>query len=319
MTGLLTTSSSISVLELTFPVMGSEAQLVTVGSEGPGVLARTRDLLTELEARWSRFRADSELSRLNAAAGRPVNLPRDTFAVVEAAVAAWRLTGGLFDPTVLPALAAAGYDRSFALIARDGSTASSDGGATVPAVPGCAGIVLERETGLVLLPPGLSLDLGGIAKGHAADRAVTAMLADGAAGALANLGGDVRVAGLAPDGGAWTVAIDDPHRPGHDLGVLHLAGGAVATSSRTRRRWVRDGRLLHHIIDPATGAPADRGLDAVVVIAGEALWAEVLAKAALIAGPDEGSALVGRFGATGLLISESGNITPLPGLEEYFR
>jgi thiamine biosynthesis lipoprotein len=302
------------VQEVVFAAMGTEAQLLTVGAEDSRALERARILLGSLEARWTRFRPDSELSRLNAAAGRPACLPDDTFALVEAAVAAWRLTGGRFDPTVLTALAAAGYDRSFELVARQGP-AVDDG--TAPAVPGCAGITLERHTGLVQLPPGVALDLGGIAKGHAADRAVAALLGDGAAGALANLGGDARVAGVAPDGEAWTVAVDDPHRPGHDLTVLRLADGAVVTSSRTRRRWARGGRTFHHLIDPATAAPADSGVDAAVVVAGNALWAEVLAKAAVIAGPDDGAALIERFGATGLLILNSGAATHLPGLEEY--
>jgi thiamine biosynthesis lipoprotein len=316
MTADRTMAPARTVRELTFPAMGTEVQLLTVGAENPGGLEEARRLITSLEGRWTRFRPDSELSSLNAAAGRPVSLPHDTFALVEAAVEAWRLTGGRFDPTALSALVAAGYDRSFELVARE---APADPAVTAPAVPGCAGIVLQPDTGLVLLPAGVALDLGGIAKGHSADRAVATLLASGAAGALANLGGDVRVAGVAPDGEAWTVEIDDPHRPGAALGVLKLAEGAVATSSRIRRRWTRGGRTFHHLIDPATGLPADRGVDAAVVVAGAAVWAEVLAKAALIAGPDEGAALIGRFGATGLLILDRGEVSNLPGLEEYLK
>lgn len=314
MTAALTANGTGAVQDLCFTALGTEVRLLTVGDGHSEALQRTRMLLASLEARWTRFRPDSELSRLNAAAGRPVCLPDETFALVEAAVTAWRLTDGRFDPTVLPALVAAGYDRSFELLAGDGP-AGVDG--TAPAVPGCAGIILERHTGLVRLPPGVALDLGGIAKGHAADRAVAALLEGGTAGALANLGGDLRVAGVAPDGEAWTVAVDDPHRPGHDLAVLRLVDGAVATSSRTRRRWVRGGQTFHHLIDPATAAPADTGVDAAVVVAGNALWAEVLAKAALIAGADDGPALIERFGATGLMIMDSGDVLRLARLEAY--
>lgn len=315
MTTAPTATRSTPVWESTFSAMGTEVQLVSVGAEDPALLEEASSLIASLEAQWSRFRADSELSRLNAAAGQPVSVDADTFALVEAAVEAWRLTGGRFDPTVLGALAAAGYDRSFELVERDSPGVAGRS----PGVPGCAGIALQPHTGLVLLPPGVGLDLGGIAKGHTADRAVATLLAAGAAGALANLGGDVRVAGVGPGGAAWTVAIDDPNAPGRDLGVLTLADGAVATSSRTRHCWKRGGRRFHHLIDPATGSPADRGVDAAVVVAGHALWAEVLAKAALIAGPDEGAALIGRFGATGVLILDSGEIVGLPGLEEYRR
>lgn len=304
-----------TIRHLTFRAMGTDAQLLTVGGGDGDGLEQARVLIESLEARWSRFRPGSELCRLNAAAGQPVSLPGDTVALVTAAVEAWRLTAGRFDPTVLPALAAAGYDRSFERVAPDGPAVPWPR----PAVPGCAGIVLQPETGLVHLPPGVALDLGGIAKGHTADRATAALLSCGAAGALASLGGDLRVAGSPPDGEAWTVGIEDPLRPGRDLGILALADGAVATSSRLRRRWRRGGQTLHHLIDPATGAPADRGVEAAVIVAGEAAWAEVLAKAALVAGPEDGAVLVGRFGATGLLVLSGGEVVHLPGLAEYQR
>lgn len=294
--------------------MGTDVELLTVGADDPLLLESVEDLVTGLDARWSRFRPGSELSALNAAAGRPVRLLPETFVIVEAAVEAWRRTGGRFDPTILAALSAAGYDRSFELVSRDGPAATS-----AASVPGCSGIALQRDTGIVCLPPGVVLDLGGIAKGHAADRAVAALLSAGVSGAAANLGGDVRVAGVAPGGDAWTVGVDDPHHPGRDLAVLALAEGAVATSSRTRRRWTRGGREFHHIIDPSTGEPARSGVSAAVVVAGEAIWAEVLAKVALIAGPDEGANLLEGFGATGLLILDSGEVRQCPGVEAYLR
>jgi thiamine biosynthesis lipoprotein len=300
----------------TFRAMSTEVELIVVGAGDLGVLDGVAELIASLDARWSRFQPSSELSMLNAAGGRPVHLLPDTFALVEAALDAWRRTGGRFDPTILSALVAAGYDRSFEFV----PSASVDGtGETPVAVPGCAGIALQRDTGMVLLPPGVALDLGGIAKGHTADRAAVALLAAGAAGAVANLGGDLRAVGVAPDGGAWTVGIEDPHQPGRDIAVLTLDDGAVATSSRTRRRWVRGGRTFHHLIDPATGAPADNRVDAAVVVAGDAMWAEVLAKAALIAGPDEGAALLEEFGVTGLLILDSGEVLPCPGIEKFLR
>lgn len=298
----------------TFRAMGTDVELLVVGASNLSVLDGVAEFIASLDARWSRFQPSSELSRLNAADGRPVHLLPDTFALVETAVDAWRRTGGRFDPTVLPALRASGYDRSFELVVS--STADGTAGGPV-AVPGCGGIALQRDTGLVALPPGVALDLGGIAKGYTADRAAALLLEAGVTGAVANLGGDLRAVGVAPDGGAWTVGIEDPHEPGRDLAVLTLGDGAVATSSRTRRRWVRGGRTLHHLIDPATGAPADSRVDAAVVVAGEAMWAEVLAKAALIAGPDEGPALLEDFGVTGVLILDSGEFLPCPGIERF--
>lgn len=307
---------SAAVHRRTLRAMGTEVELFVVGAGRLGALDGVAELVASLDARWSRFQPSSELSRLNAAGGRPVHLPPDTFALVEAAVDAWRRTGGRFDPTILPALNGAGYDRSFELVA----SASADGTREGPiAVPGCAGIALQRDTGLVVLPLGVALDLGGIAKGYTADRAAASLGAAGVTGAVVNLGGDLRAVGVAPDGRAWTVGIEDPHQPDRDVAVLTLGDGAVATSSRTRRRWVRGGRILHHLIDPATGAPADSRVDAAVVVAGEAMWAEVLAKAALIAGPDEGPALLEEFGVTGLLILDSGEVLPSSGIEKFLR
>ena len=292
--------------------MGTDVHLMAVGGPPDG-LEQARALVLSLEARWSRFRPDSELCRLNASAGHPVILAEDTFALVAAAVDAWLLTAGRFDPTVLGALRAAGYDRSFELVAPEGPAT----GEPTPPVPGCAGIAMHRSTGLVLLPAGVTIDLGGIAKGHAADQVTATLLGVGATGAMANMGGDVRVAGTPPAGDAWLIGIEDPGRPGLDLAVVALADGAVATSSRVRRSWRRDGQSFHHLIDPATAAPADTGVDAAIVVAGDAAWAEVLAKAALVAGPAEGAEMVRSFEATGLLVLEGGEVVHLPGLEEY--
>jgi thiamine biosynthesis lipoprotein len=292
--------------------MGTDVHLMAVGGPPDG-LEQARELVLSLEARWSRFRPDSELCRLNAAAGQPVILPDDTFALVAAAVNAWAVTSGRFDPTVLAALAAAGYDRSFELVRPEGPATREP----MPPVPGCAGIALHRGTGLVLLPAGVALDLGGIAKGHTADQVTAGLLAGGAAGVMANLGGDVRVAGTPPEGDAWLIGIEDPRRSGRDVAVVALEQGAVATSSRVRRSWRRGSRTFHHLIDPVTGAPSDAGVDAAVVVAGEAAWAEVLAKAALVAGPGVGAEMVRSFGATGLLVLEGGEVVHLPGLEEY--
>jgi thiamine biosynthesis lipoprotein len=293
--------------------MGTEVHLLWVGSGADRGLRAARALVESLDRRWSRFRPDSELSRLNAAAGRPTVLSSDTFALVATAVDAWRLTHGRFDPTVLRALTTAGYDRSFEFLAPDGAAPLSDPGG---AVPGCAGIALEPGTGLVCLPRGVGLDLGGIAKGHAADLVVAAMLAAGAGGALANLGGDLRVAGLPPDPAGWLIGIEDPHDPSRDLGVLALADGAVTTSSRLRRRWRRGGRPVHHLIDPATGRPTDSGVDAAVVVADRGVRAEILAKAAVVAGPVAGAEILTRAGATGLLVLPGGDVVRLPGLDQ---
>jgi thiamine biosynthesis lipoprotein len=309
---------SAPVHEARLRVMGSDAHIVLVGGD-PVLLDDARAHLELLEARWSRFRPSSELCRLDASPGRPVVVSRDTFAVIAHAVEAWRLTRGRFDPTVLPALRAAGYDRDFAAVMADDGTVSTAPRGPMPA-PGCAGIVLDATVSAVTLPEGVVLDLGGIGKGYAADRVATALLGAGAEGACVNLGGDLRVVGRGPafSGGAsssWTIDVEDPLHGG--TGKLLLAEGGVATSSRLRRAWRRAGTAVHHLIEPATGASARTGLASVTIVAGETWWAEVLAKAAFVAGPEAGAALVRDAGATGLFVHDDGRVAELPGLGAF--
>ncbi|MFI5520514.1 FAD:protein FMN transferase [Streptomyces platensis] len=291
-----------------FPVMGSAAHLVVAGD--PELLTRARTRLTELEALWSRFRADSELCRLNASPGQWVEVSAPTLALVRRAVRAWEVTDGLFDPTVLPALEAAGYTRSFPAM----PDALPPRTAPAPA-PGCTSIEVIDDR--VRLPEGVRLDLGGIGKGYAADLLATELMTSGADGACVNLGGDVRVAGCAPGAEAWVVAVEDEARPGTDLAWLSLADGAVATSTRLRRQWQWRGRELHHLIDPTTGAPTISPVVTVTVVSAETHWAEVLAKAALIAGLPAGAALLEAHGVAGLLVTEDGSAHRAGPWERY--
>lgn len=301
--------------------MGTDALLVAVGD--PGATARAlragATRLAELEGRWSRFLADSDLGRLRRAAGRPVVVAPETAALVAAAVDAWHTTGGRFDPTVLVALERLGYDRTFARIGRSGDADEPllDGGPD-PA-PGCGGIVVDPASASVTVPAGVAVDLGGIGKGRAADLVAELLVAEGAEGALVDLGGDVRVLGR-PPGDAWYIAVDAPFGEGTDPPpVLALGAGAVVTTARTRRRWRRDGAEQHHLIDPATGLPARSGLAAVTVLAAEALAAEVVATAAFVAGPVVGAELVVASGAAGLLVTDDGEVLPAGPVEEFLR
>jgi thiamine biosynthesis lipoprotein len=235
----------------------------------------------------------------------------ETYAVVELAVAAWRGTAGRFDPTVLDALEAAGYDRDFAAVAERGDRRPLPGRAR-PA-PGCAGVELDPLIPAVRLPAGVRLDLGGVGKGRAADLVLAELLAAGAEGACVDLGGDVAVGGTPPAGSAWTVDLDAA------LGArsFRLRAGGVATSTRLRRAWTRAGAPAHHLVDPAAGVPAWTGLTAVTVLAGATAWAEILAKSAFVAGRDAGARLVAAHDATGVLVHDDGRVEELPGLAPY--
>lgn len=299
----------------TFRVMGTRARIL-VPAEAAAMLDAAESRAREHEARWSRFVSTSELSLLNAASG-PAVVPADTYALVARAVDAWARTDGRFDPTGLAALRAAGYDEDFAAIAARGPAPGVTAAEPpIGPLPGCGGITLDPIVTSVALPAGVTLDLGGIAKGWTADVLVADLLAAGAAGACVDLGGDVRVGGVGPFGAAWEVAFSDPLLADR-FGRVRLASGGVATSTTRRRRWEVDGEVRHHLLDPRTGAPSRSGVASVTVIASETWWAEVLAKAALVAGVDDGLVLVAREGVDAVLVTDDGAVHATAGFPAW--
>jgi thiamine biosynthesis lipoprotein len=289
----------MAVAEHRFRAMGGACHVVAVAPTTARAKAATRDaesLVADLERRWSRFRDDSEISRLNARRRLVVSV--DTYDVVARACAAWQATAGRFDPTVGRAVAALGYDRSFELVGRNVVTAPR----AVPA-PGCAGIGLDAAASAVTLPRGVRLDLGAIGKGRAADLVAERLDADGV---CVNVGGDLRVRGAGPDGGDWVVAVEAPDD--QPATILALAGGGVATSSPDAKTWRAGDRLVHHVVDPRTGLPATTDVASATVVAGEAWWAEVLATCALLAGARRALADVAALGGAPLLHLADGTV-----------
>ena len=290
--------------------MGADVHLLVVGGP-PSLLEEARELVEALETRWSRFRPDSEVSRLNLQAGRPVRVSPETLTLVRRALHGAAVTAGRYDPTVLGAVLRAGYDRSFELLPADPPPGRS------PLRLGWRRIAVDQARSTVTLPPGVGFDPGGIGKGLAADLLVRRLLARGAAGACANLGGDLRVDGDAPGGGPWVVDVGHPLRR-EPAATIGLRRGAVATSSRVRRAWGPRGDR-HHLIDPATGHPARTGLAAATVVAAEGWQAEVLAKTAFLAGIPEGLRLLAATGADGLLVGDRGSWHQSAGFERFAR
>lgn len=258
--------------------MGSSAHVIVVGGH-PSLPTRARRSLDALERAWSRFLPDSEVSLLNASSGSGRAVSPETRLLVRRAIEGYRFTAGRFDPTVLPAVIASGYDRDFGAIA---SLAAAPSVAAV--VVGADGIEIDDEAGTVRLPVGTGFDPGGIGKGLAADLVATELCELGASGVCVNIGGDLRVRGEAPDGDTWRVEVEDP-RGGSPLAVVSLTEGAVATTSRAKRRWVdADGTELHHLIEPLTGTSASTSVLSATVVASEGWRAEVLAKVAFLDG-----------------------------------
>ena len=248
--------------------------LQTAAGHGSRLAQRAIDRLHQLEQSWSRFLPTSEISGLNDAGGEPRIASSDTVRLVEALVQAWHATSGSFDPTLLGALVQLGYAAS-----RDDATLRTSLGAEIVAQGNPAGILIDPDTGWIQLPHGTTLDPGGLGKGLAADIVVEELIDAGAAGALVEIGGDMRVSGQPPTGEAWTIAVapvaeDDKTR------FVQLCDGGVATSTSRLRTWVHDGEQRHHLIDPRTLRSADADTISCSVIAGSAAWAEAFTKVA---------------------------------------
>jgi FAD:protein FMN transferase len=295
--------------EARFRAMGSDIHVVVVGGT-LSLIDAARDLIEDLEARWSRFRPTSEISLMNTLAGMPVRVSSPTLALVQRALEGAWITGGRYDATVLGAVLRAGYDRSFELLTEDEPPGDSS------LRLGSEEIIVDVLSSTVMLPPGVGFDPGGIGKGFAADLLVRELISRGAAGACANIGGDLRVEGDAPNGDSWVVAIEHPTRA-KTTQLIGLRGGGVATSSRMRRAWGTPDDQRHHLIDPATGRSAYSGLASATVIAAEAWQAEVLAKAAFIAGVSEGLFVLGSTGTEGLLVDDAGRPYPSAGFDRF--
>jgi thiamine biosynthesis lipoprotein len=310
--------------------LGTTAVLRCVDPAGPATArAIVERELAEIDLACSRFRADSELARLNARAGRRVTASALLVEALELAIAAARLTDGKVDPTVGRALELAGYDRDWSLLATPprglaappGKLAPPPGQlatwSEAPAAPaltlrsrgGWRTIEIDSARRMVRIPAGVRLDLGATAKAWAADRAATAVHAASGRGVLVALGGDIATAGAPPVGG-WRIRVTDDHRsdrcaPGQ---TISIRSGGLATSSTAVRRWSHGGRTMHHIIDPSTGAPAVTRWRTVSVAAADCAQANIASTAAILLG-DSAIAWLSGLGLPGRLHDVRGDVT----------
>jgi FAD:protein FMN transferase len=239
--------------------------------------------LAAIDRACSRFRADSELSTVNARAGRSTQASPLLMEALEVALRAAELTGGDVDPTVGRALELAGYDRDWRLLDPPGAQPAGPPALTVRVRCGWQTVALDRADSRVRIPAGVRLDLGATAKAWAADRAAAVARTAGGCGALVSLGGDIATAGPAPDGG-WRIRVTDDHRSGPSAPgqTVSIVAGGLATSSTAVRRWSHAGHTMHHIIDPGTGAPVRDSWRTVSVAAASCTDANIATTGALV-------------------------------------
>jgi thiamine biosynthesis lipoprotein len=307
--------STPAIARDTFGVFGTTAVLLVTGHRDVSQARAIADeKLAEVDRACSRFRPDSELSRLNAAGGKSVTVSQTLADLLGAALRAAELTDGRVDPTCGAALVALGYDRDFAdvVAASAGAAPARQHEAAAP-VPGWRSVHLDRDTRSVRLGNGTQLDLGATAKAWAADECAGQIADQLRCGVLVSLGGDVAVAGAAPAGG-WRVRVTDDHAapdtaPGQTVAI---ASGGLATSSTTVRAWSAGGRPVHHIVNPATGAPAATCWRTVSVAAGTCTDANIASTAAIVRGPDAAGWLTG-LGLPARLVAQDGTVVTTAG------
>ena len=334
---------------LRFPALGTTAALVVDGDEQELDAARVvlEKELAAIDRAASRFRPDSELSLINRDPRPRVAAGPLLLEAVTVALRGARLTGGLVDPTMGRAIRVLGYDRDWASMTPDDPAAPGVVPTPSLRVPGWQAVTVDSSRGTISRPPGLELDLGATAKALAADRAATAAAAQlPGVGVLVSLGGDVALAGPAPDGG-WPVRVSDdqaatpgaagapgaagpaaapgaagasdPAAAHGAAGAAELAGqtvslwsGGLATSGTTVRRWRRGGTELHHILDPATGRPAPVVWRTVSVAAGTCVDANIASTAAIVLGHDAPAWLEAR-GLPSRLVGPAGQVYLVAG------
>ena len=283
----------------------------------PGVLNQVPEWFEVWEQALSRFRYDSELSRLNRTADQPVTVSQILWDVFQASLVADETTGGLVTPTVLDAIVLAGYDRPFdELPSNTGYPAGRGFTDLWTEIQPLSLVIHDDEAHSICLPPNIHLDFGGVAKGWAAHQTVERLKSSGPV--LMNAGGDIAISSPRRNAEPWLIGISNPFKPSEDLVILHLGAGGVATSGKDRRRWMQGASMNHHILDPRTGQSARTDILTATVIAPTVLEAEAAAKAVFLLGSGAGLEWVeADSGLAGLLVLDDGQVLASSRVEEY--
>jgi len=279
-------------------------------------VARALAVFSEVDRTCTRFDPESPLMRANRSPQRWHTVPVELFDALTEAKRAHDVTGGRFDPRVLGALVALGYDRTLPFgkvdVAVDGVRAQGRGARPGPWRPRFRAATCEV---LVGRDP---VDLGGIGKGLAV-RWASAALRPTARDFLVEAGGDCYCAGDGPDGDAWLVGVEDPSAPTGHVAILALRDLAATTSSVRLRRWRSAGERVHHLIDPATGRPAGKGLLSVTVVGGDPARAEVWSKSLFVAGASGIAALAERRGIAAMWVTERASTAWSTAMQRHVR
>jgi FAD:protein FMN transferase len=298
-------------------LMGTLVMVTAVGGDEPTAQRAAADALKEirrLEERLSTWMATSELSQVNAAAGRePVKISRDTLEVLTRSLEVARLTDGGFNIAVGPAV------QAWSVTERSDIPSREQLARLLPLVDLTALELDDAKETAFLKRAGMRVDVGGIGKGFAADRAVEAMRAAGATAGVVALSGDIKTFGPMPDGTAFLFGIQHPRKESALLATIELHDEAISTAGDYERFFERNGVRYHHILDPRTLQPA-RECQSVTVIAKEGVMADGLDTGIFVMGPQRGMELVERLpDVEAVIVDRDGHILVSSGLQHRLK
>lgn len=294
-----------------FFAMDTYMTFTVYGENGEEALGRAVNKIAELEGLWSVTDTDSDIYTINHSGGKPVAVDENTEELITFSLHMAEETEGALEPTIYPVLTAWGFTTGENQVPSENEIAE----------------LLERvgydrvrvETGNVTLEAGSMLDLGAVGKGYAGDEVIQMLRESGVTSALLDIGGNIQTIGAKPDGSSWRVGLKDPFSGGV-LGVIQIADEAVVTSGCYERYFIgEDGKSYGHIIDPATGYPADNGLASVTVIGSEGKLCDALSTALFVMGRDSAQDYWRRHRDFDMiLVMEDGNILVTEGIRGRF-
>lgn len=290
--------------------MNTYMTFTAYGDDAQDALIEAENLIREVERNWSVTDEDSEIYEINHSGGESVTISKDTAELLSFALAMAKRTGGALEPTLYPVPTAWGFTTDSRQVP------SQEEIDVLLRNVGYDRIVLDGT--LLTVPEGMLLDLGAVAKGHTADLVTELLRKRGVASALLNLGGNIQAVGSRPDGSAWRIGIRAPWEKG-DLGVLEISDAAIVTSGGYENFFEEAGNVYWHILDPATGHPADSDLLSVTIIGSEGKYCDALSTALFVMGKDAAVEYWKEYGGFDmLLVTKDNNILLTEEIKERF-
>jgi thiamine biosynthesis lipoprotein len=305
-----------SYAEKSFQALGTLNDIKIYGCRDGLVLDEAVSRVRQIEQRMSAFIEESDVSRINRNAGEKlVEIHPETASLIKKSITFSILTDGAFDITVRPLVELWGIGR------KRNEIPSKDSIDTAKRLVDYRKILLDEKTSMAgLREKGQAIDLGGIAKGYAAEEVKRVLAENGATSALINLGGNILTIGKQPDGQPWQIGIQNPVLPtGKYLGILSAADKTIVTSGSNERFFITNGKRYHHILDPRTGEPSQSGLLSITAVCGASADADALTTSIFVLGPENGMKLVKMLRAEAVFVTENLEVLASKGLRNNFK